>query len=146
MLEEIPETFRLTRIDRNRRKMNLHTRWLMKPVVARSAEFCCPLSDHVGHGFESTAVVRHESDSLRPIELVTRQGDNLFDVGVMQNVTEHVCQLSRRESSRRRATTVYVMAATTMMLNTTASSVRFPSIHCCNRSCQVSTFPVTLSE
>jgi hypothetical protein len=61
---------------------------------------------------------------------MTGQRDNFFDIGVMENVAEHECQLLTRESSRRRAVTVYVTAATTTMLNTTASGVRFESIHC----------------
>ena len=130
VVEEVSQALGFGGIDGDRRKMDFHTWRLMKSVVTRTGQLCRSLSYHIGHQLESATVIRHETDALRPIELVAEQCDDLFDVGVMKNVTKHVCQFPRRESSRRRAITVYVTAARTTMLNATASGVRFESIHC----------------
>lgn len=72
----------------DRRDVIFHARGLMNSVVARAGSFGSSLSDDLGHLFETTTVIRHESDAPITRMVVTSQNADLFHLGMGEKVAE----------------------------------------------------------
>ena len=96
VVEDRTQSFGGVGRDLDGRNVPFHSPWLVHAVVAGVAVLGGVLGDHFGHLFQSAAVVGHETQAQFPRSIVAPQNQNLVDLGVIQQLSEHVNDLPSR--------------------------------------------------
>lgn len=96
VVEEHTQSFGGVGRDLDGRNVSLHSPWLVHAVVAGVAVLGGVLGDHLGHFLQPATVVGHETQAQLPRSIVAPQNQNLVDLGVIQQFSEHVNDLPSR--------------------------------------------------